>query len=175
MLHAAVPPEDLHRDVGIKVNTPKMFVSAPSGGMPDSATSLRTSRRRPLRGGPQDLRNGRPLQHSRLHPEWQRGQGGNPLRVLGQVGRWRLGAHQRHQVSWLTILVWPVANLIKQFTSIIYDSRVVLTTNLPICDSKVVIYNRTMFIRLATVAQSFPNVGKNVTASGLTFIAPKSN
>ena len=39
-----------------------------------------------------------------------------------------------------------VANLIKHFTIVIYDSRVVLTTNLPILR----LYDRKMFIRLAT-------------------------
>ena len=43
-----------------------------------------------------------------------------------------------------------MANLIKHFTIVIYDSRVVLTRKLPIYDSRVINYDRKMFIRLAT-------------------------
>ena len=43
-----------------------------------------------------------------------------------------------------------VFNLMKHFTIIIYDSRVELTIKLPIFVSRVVIYTRKMFIRLAT-------------------------
>ena len=42
----------------------------------------------------------------------------------------------------------PVVNLIKLFTIVIYNSRVVLTINLPIL--QFVIYDRKMFLRLAT-------------------------
>ena len=44
----------------------------------------------------------------------------------------------------------PVVNLIKHFTIVIYDSRVVWLGNCPCYDSRVVNYDRTMFIRLAT-------------------------
>ena len=47
--------------------------------------------------------------------------------------------------------VWiPVVNLIKHFTIVIYDSRVIWLGNCPCYDSRVVNYNRKMFIRLAT-------------------------
>ena len=44
----------------------------------------------------------------------------------------------------------PVVNLIKHFTIAIYDSRVVWLGHCPCYDSRVVIYERTLFIRLAT-------------------------
>ena len=44
----------------------------------------------------------------------------------------------------------PVANLIKHIAIVNYGARVVLTTNLPIYNSRVVIYDRKLFIRLAT-------------------------
>ena len=43
--------------------------------------------------------------------------------------------------------------LINHFTIVNYDSRVVLTTICSYYDSRVVIYNRKMFIRLATVSK----------------------
>ena len=42
-----------------------------------------------------------------------------------------------------------MVNVIKHFTIIIYDSRVVWLENCPYYDSRVVIYARKMFIRLA--------------------------
>ena len=56
----------------------------------------------------------------------------------------------------LMFLLKPVVNLIKHFTIIIYNSRVVLTRKFPILllwdhnYSGVIIYTRKMFIRLAT-------------------------
>ena len=44
----------------------------------------------------------------------------------------------------------PVVNLIKHFTIVIYDFRVILTRNFPYYNSRVVIYTRKIFIRLAT-------------------------
>ena len=44
----------------------------------------------------------------------------------------------------------PVVNLIKHFTIVIYDSRVVWLGNCPCYDSRVVIYERKLFLRLAT-------------------------
>ena len=44
----------------------------------------------------------------------------------------------------------PVVNLIKHFTIIIYDFRVVWLENCPYYDSRVVIYARKMFTRLST-------------------------
>ena len=47
-------------------------------------------------------------------------------------------------------LAIPVVNLIKHFTIVIYDSRVARLENAPNYDSRIVIYTRKMFIRLAT-------------------------
>ena len=43
-----------------------------------------------------------------------------------------------------------VINLIKRFPIVIYNSRVVWLENYPYYDSRVVIYARKMFLRLAT-------------------------
>ena len=43
-----------------------------------------------------------------------------------------------------------MVNLIKHFTIVIYNSRVVLTGKLPYLYSRLVIYDRKMFISLAT-------------------------
>ena len=45
---------------------------------------------------------------------------------------------------------WSVVNIIKYFTVVIYDSRVVWLENCPYFDSRVVIYACNMFIRLDT-------------------------
>ena len=49
----------------------------------------------------------------------------------------------------------PVVNLIKHFTIVVYNSRVILTRILPNYDFRVVIYARKMFVRLATDLQAF--------------------
>ena len=62
-------------------------------------------------------------------------------------------------------LSYPVVNLIKYLTIVIYDSRVVLTRNCPYYDSRVVIYDRKMFIRLATGAPSIQLIKNDVCSS----------
>ena len=47
-------------------------------------------------------------------------------------------------------MVTPVVNLIKPFTIVIYESRVVWLENCPYYDSRVVIYACKIFTRLAT-------------------------
>ena len=63
-------------------------------------------------------------------------------------------SHYRENYFWTSIKVKSrrsVVNLIKHFTIIIYDSRVVLTRKLPIIRLQGRNYARRMFIRLATV------------------------
>ena len=54
----------------------------------------------------------------------------------------------KHESSPITTI--PVVNLIKHFTIVIYDSRVVGLENCPYYDSRVIIYARKTFIRLTT-------------------------
>ena len=54
-------------------------------------------------------------------------------------------------------------SLIKHFTIVIYDSRVILTKNCPYYDPRVVIYPHKMVIRLATegLSRKLPNAYKS--------------
>ena len=56
----------------------------------------------------------------------------------------------KHKACWLTYKQCPVVNLIKHFTIIIYATRVVWLENCPYYNTRVAIYARKMFIRLAT-------------------------
>ena len=73
-----------------------------------------------------------------------------PLKLTVQFRFWYGKSTQLQSHSFIPRYSSSVVNLIKHFMIVIYDSRVVWLGNCPCYDSRVVNYDRKMFIRLAT-------------------------